>query len=117
MASPVENQVEDATVGEEEEEEEGGEPSLFFNVPYIHNGYILEHLGKHGNTATANMLVELPLCRHKEIRSMASSVTRLKNKRAKLVTQRSKSSEGENNFQQFLDAEFVFPAPSNTQRS
>ena len=30
MASPVENQVEDATVGEEEEEEEGGEPSLFF---------------------------------------------------------------------------------------
>ena len=71
MASPVENQVEDATVVEEEE------------------GHILEYLSQHGSTFTAKMLVELPLCRHNEIGTLASCVTRLKNKRAKLVTQRS----------------------------
>ena len=58
--------------GEEEEEEE---QVLFCTVSYIHNGYILEYLGQHGNTATANMLLDLPRCRLDGSKQLATSLT------------------------------------------
>ena len=118
MASLEENEV-DAAIGrgEDAEEEEEEEEQLFFYVPYIHNGYILDHLGKHGNTATAKMLFDLPLCRHDNPGVLAKSISRLKNKKDTLTKKRSKSTEGENEFQQFLNSEFVFPVASQTQRS
>ena len=51
--------------GEEEEELEE-EELLMSCVPYIHNGYIYDFMTKHGNTATAEMLSELPLCPHND---------------------------------------------------
>ena len=119
MASAAENVAEDATGGREEEGEEEGEEEeqpLRFHVPYIHNGYILDHLSKQGNTNTASMLIDLPLCRHKDRGTMASCLTRLKASRRKLLKKSSKSEEDGDTFQKFLDAEFVFPAPSETQR-
>ena len=38
--------------GEEEEEEE---ERLLYYVPYIHNCFVLDHLAKHNNAATAEM--------------------------------------------------------------
>ena len=119
MASAVENEAGDATgrrEGEKEEEEEEEEQPLHFHVPYIHNGYILDYLAKQGNKHTANMLFELPLCRHKDQGTMASCLTRLKDRRRKLLKRRSLSVEDEDNLQKFLDAEFAFPAPSATPR-
>ena len=119
MASAVENEAGDAAGGREggqEQEEEEEEQPLHFYVPYVHNGYILDYLTKQGNTNTANMLFDLPLCRHKDQGTMASCLTRLKDRRRKLLKRRSLSEEDEENLQKFLDAEFVFPAPSATQR-
>ena len=116
MASINEVEVHPATDEEGQEEEEGDEQVLLFTVPYVHNGYILEYLSQHGNTATANMLFELPLCRLEDSRLLVSSVSRLKRRRDKLVTQTPKSAEQANEFEQFLSAEFVFPVPSDTPR-
>ena len=119
MASLEENKV-DAAIGRGEDAEEEEEEQLLFSyVPYIHNGYILDHLSNHGNTATARMLFDLPLCRldKQGLALLASSVSRLKNKRDTLAKKRSKSTEGENEFQQFLNSEFVFPVSSQVQRS
>ena len=119
MATAVENEARDATgrrEGEGEEEEEEEEQPLHFHVPYIHNGFILDYLAKQGKTNTANMLFDLPLCRHKDQRTMVSCLTRLKDGRRKLLKRKSLSKEDADTFQKFLDAEFVFPAPSATQR-
>ena len=110
------NLIENAVGGEEEEEEEEEEEKLFYYVPYIHNGFVLDHLAKHNNTATAEMLFELPLCRHDDQKALSKSVSELKAKRRDLMRRKSKSTEDANIFQRFLDAEFVFPVPSTTQR-
>ena len=106
--------------GEEQEEEVEGEeeesPPLLFYVPYIHNGYILEYLSQYGNAATADMLLELPLCPQNDRGSISAYVTKLKSKRETLRKKRSKSVEDGNVFQRFLDAEFSFPIPSKTTR-
>ena len=99
--------------GEEEVEEE--EELLNFYVPYIHNGYIYDFLTKHSISATADMLFDLPLCRHNDRMALARSVQLVKEKRKTLMKAKSKSVKNENVFQQFLNAEFVFPVPSTSR--
>ena len=113
------NEVDSTMSGEEQEEEEGEEesPPLLFYVPYVHNGYILDHLFQYGNAATADMLLDLPLCPHTDRGVLAACVTKLKTKRETLMKKRSKSIEDGNIFQRFLDAEFAFPIPTKTKRS
>ena len=80
-----------------------------FYVPYIQNGYIYDFLTKHGNTATAEMLSDLPFCPHNDRLALMKSVQSLKEKRKTLMKARFESVENENVFQQqFLNAEFVF---------
>ena len=113
------NEVDSTMSGEEQEEEEGEEesPPLLCYVPYIHNGYILDHLFQYGNAATADMLLDLPLCPHTDRGVLSTYVTKLKTKRETLMKKRSKSVEDGNIFQRFLDAEFAFPIPTKTKRS
>ena len=102
---------------EEEEEEEEEEQSLFFYVPYIHNGYVYDHLIKHGNAETAKMLIDLPLCHNDDRSTMTACLTRLKKRRATFMKMKSRTDEGERLFTEFNNAEFVFPIPKETERS
>ena len=61
-----ENKIDVAMSGKEQEEEDEEEspPPLLCYVPCIHNGFLLDHLFKYGNAATADMLLDLPLYPH-----------------------------------------------------
>ena len=94
--------------------EEGEEEVLCFDVPYIHNGYILDYMTKHNNASTAQMLLDLPLCHCDDRLTIVRSLSRLKKKRENLAKVRSPG--GESTLLQFTDAEFVFPPPLKNRR-
>ena len=96
--------------------EEGEEEGLCFDVPYIHNGFILNYMAKHNNASAAQMLLDLPLCHCDDRLTMVKSLSRLKKRRDNLAKNKSLGGEYEFAFLQFTDAEFIFPPPLQNRR-
>ena len=99
-----------------EEGEEGEEETLCFDVPYIHNGFILNHIVANGNASTTEMVLDLPLCHCDDRLTMSACLSQLKKKRETLGKAKSKSPENADAYQRFIDAEFIFPSPKKNKR-
>ena len=109
------NEIEVNVDNETSEDNDDTEENLVeHRVPYIHNEYVLKYVNENGNAAASRMLVELPLCHTNDENIMASCLSKLKKKRAKLLKRT--SAEGKAKLDSFLSEEFAFPEPSGIPR-